>query len=115
MKPFPEKYELIGFFESEPVLADLKDPWEYNHLTFLTARGRDRVECEIEPAEMVLHLTWIKNGSEIVNVNIESATGIQVENREGRESMRVTFSSDRGVLVLQLKPVVHVFMELKMI
>jgi len=115
MKPFPDKFELISFFESRPALLDPHVDWYYNHLTFITTDNADRIECEIEPANLLMKLRWYRDGSELVNLNLEVVTGLKIENRGGKESLRATFSETSGIgsLLIQLKPSIHVFMELK--
>ena len=50
MLSFPDEYELIGLFESEPELFDGEDkPWAYNELKFTTVRGDDQVVVTIYP------------------------------------------------------------------
>jgi hypothetical protein len=116
MNPFPEQFELISFFESEPTLYDPSVPWFYNHLGFVTVRNRDRVECEIEPSDLIFRLRWYRDDIQLLNLNLEVVTGMEVESREGKEVMRVKFSETSGIgsLILQLEPVTHVFIELKM-
>ena len=43
MKPFPDKYELISLFETEPILTDNEVDWYYNQLHFVLSRGNDRI------------------------------------------------------------------------
>ena len=38
MDPFPEEWELLALFESEPTLPISDVPWFYNRLTFQTKR-----------------------------------------------------------------------------
>ena len=58
MNPFPEKWELISAFESEPNLTDADVPWAYNRLTFSKQIDGERLECTIEPGYETLSLRW---------------------------------------------------------
>jgi hypothetical protein len=44
MNPFPEDWELLAFFESEPTIEDRDVPWFYNCMTFETTRALDHVQ-----------------------------------------------------------------------
>jgi hypothetical protein len=116
MNPFPEKFELISFFECEPELLDSHVEWHYNHLTFITSARGNRIECEIEPANLLMKLRWYRDGCELLNLNLEVVTGLKIENQGGKELLRATFSETSGIgsLVIRLKPSIHVFMDLKM-
>jgi hypothetical protein len=46
----PKQWELIGLFESEPVLTDPNLPWVYNGLTFSVEREGEAIEVEISPS-----------------------------------------------------------------
>jgi hypothetical protein len=114
MIPLPDQHELISFFDTEPLLSFSNETWDYNHLTFVVVRGRERLVCEMQPAELVLRMTWHDGEKEMLNVNLESADGLKLDNFNGREQMRVTFSDGVGQLILQLRPVIHVFIEIKL-
>jgi hypothetical protein len=116
MKPFPEQFELISFFESEPVLCDTHVGWFYNQLKFVTVRDRDRIECEIEPANLILKVRWYKNESQLLDLTLEGVTGLEIQTSGGKEFMRAKLSetSGMGSLIVQLKPTIQIFMEVKM-
>lgn len=110
MKPLPEKWRLIEFFESEPALLDSDQDWFYNCLTFATQRGPDQIVCVIEPAGMVLAITWIRDGEKLVNFDLRSVSSLEVDAADGREVLIARFDDDFLLpLRLQLKPRVHLF------
>jgi hypothetical protein len=45
MHLFPEEWELLSLFESEPKVLDQGVPWQYNTLTFDTQRGDE--QCSV--------------------------------------------------------------------
>lgn len=112
MDQFPELFELISFFESEPVLAKAGES-----LTFLAVRDRDRIECEIGRADSTLKLRWSQGERELVNLDLDIVTGLRIENREGKEIMRGTLISPTPeigrLLIVQLKPSIHIRLEIK--
>jgi antitoxin (DNA-binding transcriptional repressor) of toxin-antitoxin stability system len=97
--------ELIGLFESEPVLADARVPWAYNHLTFQTQRGLNHVRCEIEPGYERLLIVWRQDDIEIVKLDLRWVSGIEVQMRNGEDVLIAHFRDEHLLdLVLQLKP-----------
>ena len=110
MSPFPDEYELISLFESEPVLADAKVPWTYNHLRFTRTIGESTVECVIEPGYETLKFRWVQSGTEVVSLDLHWVSGITVECEGGREALVAQFRERHGVLPvrIQLAPTIHV-------
>lgn len=110
MHRFPNDYELIQLFECEPALTDGNVPWCYNHLAFTSVRGRDRIECEIEPAEEVLQFRWYMENLERVNLDLRSVSGIRVNLTNEEESLSAFFPRRSGLrtLVIQLKPRIRI-------
>jgi len=109
MEPFPEEHDLIALFECEPILTDKGVPWSYNHLTFTTARGDDRIVCGIEPGYHTLKFEWSKGGERLVSLDLNCVAGIRTENQGGTEALVVAFR-DKNLtpLRIQLKPCVSV-------
>jgi hypothetical protein len=110
MIPFPEQYELIALFESEPVLTDAKVPWTYNHLRFTRAIGDNTVDCAIEPGSETLRFRWLQHGAEVLDLDLRGVSGVTVECESGREALVAHFRKDRGVwpVRIQFTPAIHV-------
>lgn len=110
MDEFPELYELLGFFESEPQLTDRDVPWYYNRLTYQTQRGDDKIYCAIEPGYGQIVLIWEKSGDLVASLNLEDVAGLAVWSEKGAERMVAHFRPETGLLnfELQLKPTIHV-------
>ena len=62
MVSFPEYYELISFFESEPKLIDPRAPWFYNILKFDYKNDAETVTCIIGPADRDIKIEWGQQG-----------------------------------------------------
>lgn len=109
MDNFPEVFELIGFFESEPEVTDRDVPWFYNRLTFRTSRGEDRLICEIEPGYGQIDLTWTRANKEIASFALRDLISLSVKSGPGDEYMTASFRHpDLLDFVLYLKPSVRV-------
>jgi len=104
MKPFPEDYELIGFFEAEPKVLDLSIPWFYNRLEFEVVRDTDRVECVIEPSDRILQFRWTRIGQGLVSLDLYNVEGLRLERERGRECLVGAFDSELGEVRLYLRP-----------
>ena len=110
MNPFPAEYELVGLFESDPVLLDPLVPWAYNRLQFSRSMGESTIECVIEPGYETLKVRWIQGGAEVVNLDLRCVFGLTVELENDREALKAHFRDDRGVspVSVQLKPTIHI-------
>ena len=110
MNIFPDQYELISLFESEPVLADAKVPWSYNRLRFTRTIGDSTVECIIEPGYETMKFRWVQGDTKVLDLDLHAVSGITVECEGGREALVAHFREGRGVspVRIQLAPAVHV-------
>ncbi|MCF2863748.1 hypothetical protein ABMY44_15550 [Pseudoalteromonas sp. Cnat2-41] len=112
MDDFPEQYELLGFFESEPEFTDNIDevPFYYNRMTYSTSRGSDAIYCVIELASGLLNLVWEKSGILVSSLHLEEITSLIVTSKNGEDKLIAKFGESSGLLdfELQLKPSVHV-------
>jgi hypothetical protein len=111
IEPFPQDWQLIGLFECEPSLLDPDVPWVYNRLRFLTERGPDRVECEIEPASEIVEVRWWQSGLLRLHLDLRWVRSLAVEEGPVHEALVAEFRYGRGFvnpLVLQLRPHVSV-------
>ena len=110
MDDFPELYELLGFFESEPEFTDRDVPWFYNRITYRTSRGESKIYCSIEPGYGILILVWEKDGELVTSLNLEGITSLKVQTEKGVEKIIAKFRSSSELLdfEFQLKPSIHV-------
>jgi hypothetical protein len=91
MNPFPEEWELLALFESEPTITDRDVPWCYNRLTFETERGTDQVRCEIEPGYEILNIGCWQNDKEKQTLEFQGVRGLKVVTGGGRDFLIATF------------------------
>jgi hypothetical protein len=110
MDPFPEEAELRELFGSDPVLLDRSLPWRLNVLSFESSAGADRVECVIEPVYHTLTLRWLRDGHELVFLDLTRVRGLAVDRYRGRVSLLALFEEQAALrsMRLQLSPAVHV-------
>lgn len=91
MNPFPEEWELLSLFESEPKVSDRDVPRFYNRLIYETTRDRDRVRCEIEPAYDTLKITWWHAGQEKLKLELHWVLGLRVVTGRGIDYLIASF------------------------
>jgi hypothetical protein len=91
MKPFPEHHDLIALFEWEPALSDPDVIWAYNHLSFVTDRGSDKIVCAIEPGFEIVTFQWINEGKEITSLNLNWVSGIEAQLSDDIEALILHF------------------------
>ncbi len=105
MNPFPEEWELLALFESEPTIADRDVPWFYNRLTFETKRGTDEVRCAIEPGQETLEINWRQNGKEKLRLELHWVNGLRVFTGGGKDYLVASFRNNHLYpLEFHLKP-----------
>ena len=105
MNPFPEEWELLALFESEPTITDRAVPWFYSRLTFETKRGPNEVRCEIEPGCEILNITWWHDGKEKLKLELNWVKALRVVTGGGTDYLVASFR-DRYLYDLEfhLKP-----------
>lgn len=110
MEEFPELYELLGFFESEPEITDRDVPIHYNRLTYRTVRGENKIYCAIEPAYRQIVLIWENAENLVASLNLEQISCLRVVSERGSEKIVVNFAPKTNLLdfEFQLKPSIHV-------
>ena len=105
MDPFPEEWELLAFFESEPVILDPGIPWRYNELRFETRRGGDTFHCVIVGDYGRIKFQWWYRDELRVDLNLNWVRGMTIANGGGRDAMTLSFRDAYLLdLELQLRP-----------
>jgi hypothetical protein len=108
MDPFPEQWELISLFESEPTLMDPGVPWIYNHVTFVLDRAGERIECMIHEADQEVAFRWLVGGRTVVQLELTDVVGLEVSHGDNTEGLTVTTSDAGRLLYIQISPDVSV-------
>ena len=110
MDPFPTDTDLRDLFGADPALLDPELPWNRNVLNFEVVIGPDTIECVIEASFQTLTLRWIRRGRELVYLDLERVTALEVDRYRGRASLIVRFDPAlaRGQVRIQVRPAVHV-------
>jgi hypothetical protein len=111
MKPFPEEYEFIDLFETEPNTLDPDSPFFYNHLTYKLQRANGIIYFGLEPGCHAVRFIWKDNNDKtIVDLDLRSIKGIQIEKRNGNEFIHFSFHEDRELkdLIIKTKPEISV-------
>jgi hypothetical protein len=106
MNPFPDDYELITIFESEPKLLDKEIPWFYNTLFFELQRNDDVLSCVLCPAYKTISIGLTVMGRIIYDLGFENVKGINIERNKRIEGIIVEMNDDSpfSTLFIQTKP-----------
>jgi hypothetical protein len=105
----PKQHDLIGFFGSKPALTDDSVPWAYNHLTFSAKSGSDTLIFEVEPASGEIRLRWLQGDHKAVELLLDSADSLTVDDRENALVVRFDQRLGLGALRLRVAPTVSIF------
>ncbi|MBD3922924.1 hypothetical protein H8B09_29725 [Paenibacillus sp. PR3] len=106
MKPFPEEYEFIELFESEPKILDEKVPFFYNNNIYKLSRPNGELYFEIEPGSHWTRIAWKQADQILIDLTLENVKGIEIEKRSGNEFLQLFFDEDQGLkpLIIKTKP-----------
>lgn len=109
MNPFPEDFELVGFFCCEPTLSERDVPVFYQRHSFLFEEDGNSIVCEIEPGYGQIDLTWRRDDMEVASFALRRISSIHIKGAPGAEYMSVKFSNQElRDFVLYTKPTVRV-------
>ncbi|OAB38575.1 hypothetical protein PMSD_06045 [Paenibacillus macquariensis subsp. defensor] len=111
MKIFPEDYELITLFESNPVTLDDEIPWYYNVLFFKLSRDDLNLEVSIEPACNRMNIR-LSNGKErtLFDIGFDEIIGIEMFKDSYSEGLLIILDeTDSNITIrLETKPYIKV-------
>jgi hypothetical protein len=109
VEPFPEPWELISLFESEPTLLDPEVPWVYNSVTFMRERAGERIECTIHQADHEFAFSWTVDSRTVIRLDLNTVVGIEVRQTKASAGLAITTSDAHlGPLQIQISPHVSV-------
>ena len=106
MNPFPEEHDLIWLFEAEPTTTDAGIGWYYNHVSFVTERGSDKVAVDIWPSYGEVAIKWERDGDVLTSAEVHGVEGMSVLRETTGEGLRLDLE-ESDTVTLWLKPTVH--------
>ncbi|MEC0268121.1 hypothetical protein [Paenibacillus anseongense] len=104
MNPFPEDYELIALFESEPIVLDNEIPWYYNYLLFKLIRDGIILGLSMEPAcnRINIRMSNERQGT-LIEIGYESIRGIEIYKDSFTEGLLILLDDDDPNVTLRLE------------
>jgi len=112
MRPFPEDYELIGFFECEPEVLDSNVPWAFNQLKFESKSKNGTLIVEMETGTEVMRLKWFQDGNIIVNLDLVGVCQLEIggPSNNNKDNTLIAGFRDKNVdaLVLKIRPFISI-------
>jgi len=91
MKELPEEYELMSFFETEPIKLDPNVPFHYNHLTYIIKNKNEKIEVHISPAYGDIEIFWEQNDILRFNWRLYDIESLKIDNKDGMECLIIKF------------------------
>ena len=105
MDPFPERWELVSLFESEPEVDHPDEPWPYTRARLSLVRGDGRLDFQDVPADQEVDLTYTVDGRVVVALALRRVLALRVYQEQGTEGLEVTMQdASRGDLRVQTAP-----------
>lgn len=103
---FPEEYELLDLFESEPIIYDLSTPFFYNNLIYKLIRSNGTLKFEVEPGSHWARVTLTQGEIDIIDLELNHIKSVEIEKRNNQEFIHLSFHKDQDLkkLVLKTKP-----------
>ena len=98
-----EEFELLSFFEVEPVRADKDIPWPYNDFSYNVDLGQYTIQFGITPAYKDLSVSITSSGAEIYSFTALSVHDVVYHNHPDREILEIIVSR-RESIWLQIRP-----------
>src|SRR5262245_39632209 len=106
MEPFPQEFEFIELFETEPTKLEEGMPFFYNNNIYKLCRPNGELYFEIEPGSHWTRIAWKQDGNIIIDLILESIKGIEIEKRSGKEFIHLHFYEEQSLrpLIIKTKP-----------
>jgi hypothetical protein len=104
LNPFPEEYELITLFESEPIIFDNEIPWYYNYLLFKLIRNGIILDLSMEPAcnRINIRMSNERQGT-LMEIVYESIRGIEIYKDSFTEGLLILLDDNDPNVTLRLE------------
>jgi len=110
IREFPEDYELLSFFETEPTVLDRSAPWVYNTLEFAVSRGETTIAAKITGSYGKLDL-FISSPETEQTHQLRNIAVLRVAKENSVEVLLAQFEEDRHMkeFRLVLSPKVRIY------
>jgi hypothetical protein len=107
---FPDDWELINFFESEPDVRDPSSPWLYNHLEFAVARDHQRLHAVITPSYGKFLFKCYSDNELVFDLEFHSVDECSIHSESGGQYMLLRFPEKLKMkdVILFLRPRVRI-------
>lgn len=96
MKEIPEEFELLSFFEVEPVKSD-KDsdvPFYYNLLTYVIENDNEKIEVHISPSYGDIEIFWAQNSILKFNWRLYDIETLKIVRKDDHDCLIIAFESE---------------------
>ncbi len=107
--PFPENFELIAFFESEPdVLLD-QNPWQYNELTFNAKSDNGTLNVVMMTGSERVEVKWMQGDKIVCHLDLWGVKYYKILDKDKYDTLIMGFSApDVQDLVIRIRPYISI-------
>lgn len=102
-----QDWELLGFFECEPVLLEPNEMWWGNTATYEYRAGNQRVVFSVAPAYRDFTLQLHVDGRLVLDISALRVHDIRIAKFVDSEAVEILYS-DQQRMTLQLRPEIQV-------
>ncbi|GGJ36763.1 hypothetical protein [Deinococcus roseus] len=109
-REFPQEHELLWLFESEPVLDDPEEYWEFTTLHFTLIRQGLTLHCSMTPYLGNMTLVLEQEGNVLVKLHLAQIVSTRFIQKDHQEYLEVDFDPALPLRTLKLlvKPALSV-------
>ncbi|RDC63639.1 hypothetical protein [Adhaeribacter pallidiroseus] len=101
---YPEEYELMAVFESEPIMLDPDVPFYYNKSTYkYTNSEKEEFTFSILPSYSEISINVTIANFEIANLSLQNIRNFKILS-DNKLEKRIMLSGENYLLKIQLKP-----------
>jgi len=109
MRPFPENYELVSFFENEPTILDHDIPWAYNELTFESKSENGILVVNMISGYEIMEINWIQDKRKVLHLVLNGVMSLRIEDESNCNTLIAGFrNSEVDELVIRVRPVISI-------
>jgi len=108
--PFPEEYELLAFFGTEPVVSELEAGWAYSDVTFTLGEGDEEFVFTVNRAYEHVTLRWSdSHGNRRLLLRFSGVASLEIDHPAARKTLIVrSAAEDVADMLLTVQPHVQV-------
>jgi hypothetical protein len=106
-----EEWELLSFFEVEPVLREPEEAWCYNDAVYVIQRGEQQLSVAIAPFQRDVRIVLQYNNRRVYEFNAMAVDDVLYRTDAGFETLQIVIGP-RERITIRIKPDIEVLHQL---